>query len=77
VPTEYRFVPASWLAAALAVGKIWLRGGSLGTLGIAGLLVWSFSPRPLKLAAVFLVATVATALAGALAAIALLAMQLT
>jgi len=76
VPDQFRFVPAGWLLAALAAARIWLRGGSLGPLGIAGL-VWSITPRKLRLAAVFLAAAAATVLAGALAAIALLAMQLT
>jgi hypothetical protein len=75
VPTELRFVPAGWLVAALGAARIWLRGGSLGPLGIAGL-VWSVAPRPLKLAAVFLVAAATIVLVGALAAIVLLAMQL-
>ena len=75
MPTEFRFVPAGWLVAALGAARIWLRGGSLGTLGIAGL-VWSVTPRPLKLAAVFLVTAATIVLVGALAAIVLLAMQL-
>jgi glutaminase len=52
-----------------------LRGGKLGKLGIAGL-VWAVLPRKLKLAAWGLVLGAAIVLLGSLAALALLAMQL-
>ena len=70
-----RFVPAGWLVAAVAASRVLLRGGKLGKLGIAGL-VWAVLPRKLKLAAWGLVLGAAIVLLGSLAALALLAMQL-
>ncbi len=70
-----RFVPAGWLVAALGVSRLLLRGGRLGKLGIAGL-VWSVAPRKLKLVAFGFVLGAVVVLAGAMAAIALLAIEL-
>jgi hypothetical protein len=70
-----RFVPARWLVAAVHVSRVLLRGGKLGKLGIAGL-VWAVMPRKLKLVAWILVFGAAIVLLGSLAALALLAMQL-
>ncbi len=59
----------------LAVTRLLFKGGKLGKLGIAGLL-WSVTPRKLKLAAAGLVVGAAILLFGAVAAITLLALQL-
>jgi hypothetical protein len=72
---ELRFVPARWVVVALEATRIFLRGGKLGKLGLAGL-AWTFLPRKLKLWAFGLALAAAIVVAGALAAIALLAMQL-
>jgi hypothetical protein len=72
---QIRFVPARWVLLLAAVARLLLTGGTLGKLSIAGF-VWSFAPRKLKLAAAGLAAAMAIVLAGALAAIALLAMQI-
>jgi hypothetical protein len=71
-----RFVPAGWLVAAVGVSRVLLRGGKLGKLGLAGF-VWAVLPRKLKLAAWGLVLGAAIVLLGSLAALVLLAMQLT
>ena len=70
-----RFVPAGWLVAVLGVSRLLLRGGRLGKLGIAGIL-WSLAPRKLKLVAAGFVLGALVVLAGAMAAIALLAIEL-
>jgi hypothetical protein len=70
-----RFVPAGWLVAALGVSRLLLRGGKLGKLGIAGL-VWTVAPRKLKLVAFGFVLAALVMIAGAMAAIALLAIEL-
>jgi hypothetical protein len=49
-PSETRFVPARWLVLLLTAAGVLLRGGKVAKLGVAGL-VWSFTPRPLKIEA--------------------------
>jgi len=73
--TEVRFVPAQWLVAALSVSRLVLSRGKFGKLGIAALL-WSLTPRKLKLFALGIVAAWLIVVAGALAALALLVLQL-
>jgi hypothetical protein len=70
-----RFVPARWLLAALAVLRVWLSGGAFGKLGAAGL-VWSLAPRKLKLVVGGFAAVSLLVMAGAVAALALLVVQL-
>jgi hypothetical protein len=72
---EIRFVPARWLAILFAVIQLVLKRGALGKVGIAALL-WSVAPRRLRLVAGGLAAAAAIVLLGALAAIALLVIQL-
>ena len=71
-PAEFRFVPARWLVVALAVFRLFVTRGKLGIVGI----VWTVAPRRLKIAAVGLALAATIVLAGALASIALLALQL-
>jgi hypothetical protein len=59
----------------LAILGLLLKGGKISKLGIAGL-VWSFTPRALKIAAAGLVLAATIVLVGAIAAITLLALQL-
>jgi hypothetical protein len=78
-PGEFRdvqFIPARWLVLAFAVVESLFSGGRISKLGIAGL-VWAFTPRSLKLAAAGLAVGVSIVLLGAIAAITLLALQLT
>jgi hypothetical protein len=78
-PDEFRDVqciPARWLVLAFAVVESLLSRGRIGKLGIAGL-VWAVTPRSLKLAAAGLAVGVSIVLLGAIAAITLLALQLT
>jgi hypothetical protein len=70
------FVPAGWLAAAFRIIRLWLRTGKIGKLGIAGL-VWSVTPRKLKLVGAGLAGVALIVVAGALSAVALLVIQLT
>jgi hypothetical protein len=74
-PGEIRFVPARWLVLLFTAAGVLLRGGKVAKLGVAGL-VWSFTPRPLKIAAAGVAAAGAIVVAGAMAAIALLILQL-
>jgi hypothetical protein len=74
--SELDFVPARWVVVALATTRLLLRGGKIGKLGLAGL-AWTFLPRKLKLWAVGLVLAASIVVVGALAAIALLVLQLT
>jgi hypothetical protein len=69
------FVPARWLVIAVAIGRLLLSRGSLAKVGVVGLL-WSFAPRTLKMVTVGLAAAATIMIAGTLAAIALLALQL-
>lgn len=72
---EIRFVPARWLVLLLGIASAVLARGKFGKLGLVGL-VWSFAPRPVKVAVGgFAVAGVIVIL-GALAAIALLVLQI-
>jgi len=73
--SDVRFVPAGWLVTALGASRLVLRHGKLGKVGIATLL-WSLTPRKLKLVAAGFVAAALIVVLGALAAIALLALQL-
>jgi hypothetical protein len=72
---EIRFVPARWVVVALGISKLVFSGRSIGRLGIAGL-VWSVTPRKLKLVAAGLALYAMIVAIGALAAITLLAIQL-
>jgi uncharacterized membrane protein len=74
-PEEMWFVPARWLVIAVAIARLLLIRGSLAKVGAVGLL-WSFAPRKLKMVTVGLAATATIMIAGAVAAIALLALQL-
>ena len=73
--SDVRFVPAGWLIAALGASRVVLRHGKLGKVGIATLL-WSLTPRKVKLVAAGFLAAALIVVLGALAAIALLALQL-
>jgi hypothetical protein len=53
-----------------------LRGGKVARLGVVGL-VWSFTPRPVKIAVAGAAAASAIVVLGSLAAITLLILQLT
>lgn len=78
-PGEFRsvqFIPARWLVLALAVVESLLGRGRISKLGIASL-VWAVTPRSLRLAAAGLAVGVSIVLLGAIAAITLLALQLT
>lgn len=72
---DVRFVPAGWLVGALGVARFVVSRGKFGKLGIAALL-WAVTPRKLKLFAAGLVAAWLLVVLGSLAAIVLLAMQL-
>jgi hypothetical protein len=72
---EIRFVPARWLVLLLGIASTALRGGKLAKFGFVGL-VWSFAPRPVKFAVGGLAAAGVIVVLGALAAIALLALQI-
>ena len=74
-PGEVRFVPAGWLVAVLGAARFALSRGKFGKLGIAALL-WSVTPRKLKLIAAGVVAAGLIVVLGSLAAIVLLALQL-
>jgi len=69
---EIRFVPARWLVLLLGIAGTLLTGGKLGLAGLA----WSVTPKPLKVAAAGLVVTWMIVVAGALAAITLLLLQI-
>ena len=73
--SQVAFVPARWVVLALGAARMLLRGGKLGKLGLAGL-AWTFLPRKLKLWAVGLALAATIVVVGALAAIALLALQI-
>jgi hypothetical protein len=72
---EVRFVPAGWIVALLGVARLVVRRGKFGKLGIAALL-WSVAPRKLRLVLYGIVGAALVVVLGALAAIALLALQL-
>ena len=73
---EVQFIPARWLVLALAVAESLFSRERISKLGIASL-VWAFTPRSLKIAAAGLAVGVSLVLLGAIAAITLLAIQLT
>jgi hypothetical protein len=70
-----RFVPAAWLVAVLGILRLWLGGRRVSKVGVARLL-WSVAPGRLKLVAAGLGLASLIVLAGALAALTLLAIQL-
>jgi hypothetical protein len=72
---EIRFVPARWLVLLLGVAWTVLSGGRVAKLSLVGL-VWSVTPRPVRVAAAGLAVTWMIVVAGALAAIILLALQI-
>jgi hypothetical protein len=72
---DLRFVPARWLVLLLGIAWTVLTGGKVAKLGLIGL-VWSVTPKPLKVAAAGVVVTWMIVVAGALAAITLLALQI-
>jgi uncharacterized membrane protein len=75
LPEEMWFVPARWVVIAVAIARLLLIRGSLAKVGAVGVL-WSFAPRKLKMVTVGFAAAATIMIAGALAAIALLALQL-
>ena len=72
---EIRFVPARWLVLLLGIAWTVLTGGKIAKLGLVGL-VWSVTPRPVKVAAAGIVVTWVIVVVGALAAVTLLALQI-
>jgi uncharacterized membrane protein len=74
-PAEVRFVPARWLVVMLAIGRLLFTGGRITKFGILGL-IWSFTPRALKITAAGVAAAATIVLVGAVAAITLLALQI-
>jgi hypothetical protein len=73
---EIRFVPARWLVLVVGIAWTLLTGGKIARLGLVGL-VWSVTPKPVKIAAAGVVVTWAIVVVGALAAITLLALEIT
>ena len=74
--SEVQFVPARWLVLALSVVWALFSPGRISKVGIASL-AWSLTPRSLKMAAGGLAVAATVVFFGAIAAIALLALQLT
>ena len=72
---EIRFVPARWLVLLLGITWTVLGGGKIARLGLASLL-WSATPKPVKVVAAAVVVTWMVVIVGALAAITLLALQI-
>jgi hypothetical protein len=70
------FVPARWLVLVLSIVDALFGRRRLSKLGIASL-VWSLTPRSVKIAAGGFAAAATIVFFGAIAAIALLALQLT
>jgi hypothetical protein len=68
-------VPARWLVVAFAIARLLLTKGAFAKIGVVGLL-WSLAPRKLKFVTAGVAAAWAIMIAGSLAAIALLALQL-
>jgi hypothetical protein len=73
---DVQFVPARWLVLALSVVEALFGRGRMTKVGIASL-VWSFTPRSLKIVAAGFALAATVVFVGAIAAIALLALQLT
>ena len=74
-PNGIWFVPARWLVVVVAIARLVLTRGAVAKVGFVGLL-WTLTPRKLKIAAAGLAAAAAIVIVGSLAAIALLALQL-
>jgi hypothetical protein len=74
-PYEIRFIPARWLVLLFGIAWTLLTGGKVAKLGLVGL-VWSVTPRPLKLAAAGVIVTWMIVVVGALAAITMLVLQI-
>jgi hypothetical protein len=72
---ELRFVPARWLVFLLAIARAMSKGRKFTKFGLL-VLIWSFTPRALRIATAGVAAAAAIVVIGALAAIALLALQL-
>jgi hypothetical protein len=72
---DVEFVPARWVVVGLGAARLLLRGGKFGKLGLVGL-AWTFLPRKLKLWAAGLALAATIVVIGAMAAIALLVLQL-
>jgi len=72
--SDVRFVPARWLTVLLAIARLLFNGRKVSKLGLAGL-VWSFTPRTLKIVAAGVALAATIVLLGAIAAIALLVLQ--
>lgn len=73
---EIRFVPARWLVLLVGIAWTLFTRGKIAKLGLVGL-VWSVTPKPVKVAAAGVVVMWVVVVAGALAAITLLALQIT
>jgi len=73
--SDVRFVPARWLAVLLAIARLLFNGRKVSKLGLAGL-VWSYTPRTLRIVVAGLALAATIMLLGAIAAITLLALQL-
>ena len=73
---DVQFIPARWLVIALAVVESLFSRGRISKSDIASL-VWAVTPRSLKIAAAGLAVGASIVLLGAIAAITLLALQLT
>ena len=73
---EVQFVPARWLVLAFSIVWALLGPGRITKVGLASL-VWSFTPRSVKIAAAGFAVGTTIVFVGAIAAIALLALQLT
>ncbi|HEY7690825.1 MAG TPA: hypothetical protein VH816_00650 [Gaiellaceae bacterium] len=73
--SEIRFVPARWLVLLLGLAWTFLTGGKIAKLGLAGL-VWSVAPKPVKVAVAGVLVSWVIVVAGAVAAITLLALQI-
>jgi hypothetical protein len=71
---EFRFVPARWLVVLGAVARQVVTGRPT-KLGLVGI-VWSFTPRAVKIGIAGFAAAGTIVIVGALAAIALLVLQL-
>jgi hypothetical protein len=74
-PGEIRFVPARWLVLMPVIARLLFTGGRISKFGVLGL-IWSFTPRALKFAAAGFAAAATIVLLGAVAAITLLALQI-
>ena len=72
---EIRFVPARWLVLLLGIAWTLLTGGKIAKLGLVGL-VWSVAPKPMRVAVAGVVVSWVIVVAGAVAAITLLALQI-